>query len=74
MDFLRYNQIYPNSVRALPHKLIVIRRPNEVVADGSEISSDDVILAILVLVSYQTLKVTGEMRKPSNSLIKKHSG
>lgn len=74
MDFLRYNQIYPNSVGALPHKLLVIRKLNEVIANGGEISSDDVILAILVLVSHETLKVTEENRRPFNSPLRNYSG
>ncbi|PMD58679.1 uncharacterized protein K444DRAFT_630383 [Hyaloscypha bicolor E] len=71
MDFLRYNQIYPNSVEALPHKLLVIRKLNEVIANGGEISSDDIILAILVLVFHETLKVTEEKRRPFNFPLRK---
>jgi hypothetical protein len=71
MDFLRYNQIYPNSVGALPHKLLVIRKLNEVIANGGEISSDDIILAILVLVFHETLKVTEEKRRPFNFPLRK---
>ena len=66
MDFIRYNQIYPNSVRALPHKLIVIQWLNAAIASESEMSTDDVILAILVLASYEMLKVTEEKRRPFN--------
>jgi hypothetical protein len=71
MDFLRYNQIYPNSVRALPHKLIVIQKLNEILANGGEISGDDVILTILVLPSHETLKVTEEMKRPFNGPLRK---
>ena len=71
-DYLRCSQIYPNAPQALSHKLIVFRRLNEVIGDGSEFSSsDEVILAILILASHETLKVTEEKRKPFNSPLKR---
>ncbi|KAE9373670.1 hypothetical protein N431DRAFT_465948 [Stipitochalara longipes BDJ] len=71
MDFLRYHQIYPDSVQALPHKLIVIQKLNEAIKNGSEMSTDDVILAILTLASHETLKVTEEKRRPFNSPLRR---
>jgi hypothetical protein len=71
MDFLRYHQIYPNSVRALPHKLIAIQKLNEAFASGGEISTDEVILAILTLACHETLNVTEENRKPFNSPLRR---
>lgn len=71
MEFLRYNQIYPNSIRALPHKLIVIQKLNEAIANRRDMTTDDVILAILVLHSNDTLKVTMEKRRPFDSPLRR---
>jgi hypothetical protein len=71
MDFLRYHQIYPNSVRTLPHKLIAIQKLNEVFASGIDISTDEVILAILTLACHETLNVAEEKRSPFNSPLRR---
>jgi hypothetical protein len=69
---MRCSQIYPNSPQAISHKLVVIKKLNEVIGDGSEFSSsDEVILAILILASHEILKVTEEDRKPFNSPLKR---
>jgi hypothetical protein len=69
-DFMRHSKIYPDSPQALSHKLIVIQKLNEYISKNKNASRDEVILAILVLSSHETMNVTEERRKPFNSPLK----
>jgi hypothetical protein len=67
---MRHSKIYPDSPQALSHKLIVIQKLNEYISKNKNASRDEVILAILVLSSHETMNVTEEKRKPFNSPLK----
>jgi hypothetical protein len=67
LDFVRYGHIFPNSPRALHHKLIVISKLNEMMANGAGILRDDILLAVLILACNENRDEDDERRSPFNS-------
>jgi len=67
LDFMRWSNIFPNAPKPLSHKLVVIRKLNEALSDPSLASSDEVILAILILASQEVFMSKEITRNPFNS-------
>jgi len=70
LDFLRSSKIFPNSPRALSHKLIVIQNLKEIMNDPDKAHRDEVILAILILSSHETEDSSQARRNPFDSPLK----
>jgi len=66
-DFIRGSRTYCNSVQALAYKVEGIRQLNEVISNGKEALTDEVILTIIRLASHEFVNFTEEKRKPFNS-------
>ncbi|KAH6696761.1 hypothetical protein BKA61DRAFT_682973 [Leptodontidium sp. MPI-SDFR-AT-0119] len=72
LDFLRHEKIYPDSQVALSHKLTVIQTLNEVLKDPQTAASrDEIILAILILASHETMNMSRAKSSPFNSPLRK---
>jgi hypothetical protein len=66
LDFLHSSDIFPNSPTPLSHKIIIIQKINEALANPSQALSDEVIFAILVLASQEVFMSKGTS-SPFNS-------
>ena len=71
LDFLRTSNIYPNSPQALSHKVVVIQKLREIMSNPEQARRDEVILAILVLSSHESMDSSQVGRNPFNSPLKK---
>ncbi|KAG4438807.1 hypothetical protein IFR05_005698 [Cadophora sp. M221] len=72
LDFLRHEKIYPDSQVALSHKLTVIQTLNEVLKDPQTAASrDEIILAILILASHETMNMSRAKSSPFHSPLRK---
>jgi hypothetical protein len=71
LDFLRTSKIFPNSPNAISHKLAVINELREIMKDPNLACRDEVILAILILSSHESMAPSQATVNPFNSPLKK---
>ena len=66
-DIIRGHRAYDKNVQGLSYKVEGIRQLNEVISNGNEAVTDEVILGIAGLATHEVVNFTGERTKPFNS-------
>ncbi|RDW72233.1 hypothetical protein BP5796_08267 [Coleophoma crateriformis] len=67
LDFLRWSRIFPDSPRALSHKITVLEKLKEAIADPEQALRDEVIMAIIILASHEAIDVRKFTKTPFQS-------
>ncbi|RDW65955.1 hypothetical protein BP6252_09590 [Coleophoma cylindrospora] len=67
LDFLRWSKIFPDSPRALSHKITVLEKLKEAIGDPKQALRDEVIMAIIILASHEAIDVGKSTKTPFQS-------